>query len=128
MARIFAELQAIEDGFADADDLYPASQAAAEEMREGIDAEAEQAGAQRGEPQTQQQPGDTPQAPRKPRQKAADEIPAPLRPAEVEVGANSVQQQQEPKDREPPDGDRAPPPRVGPPNPRNQDDGGLKFE
>ena len=38
MARIFAELQAIEDGFADAEDLYPASQTDAEQMREDIDA------------------------------------------------------------------------------------------
>lgn len=38
MARIFAELQAIEDGFADAEDLYPTSQAAAEEIREDIEA------------------------------------------------------------------------------------------
>lgn len=37
MARLFAELQAIGDGFADAADLYPVAQAEADEMREGLE-------------------------------------------------------------------------------------------
>lgn len=51
MAKLFAEIQALSEGFADADDLYPSSQAAADEMREAAEeaknATASEAGASR---------------------------------------------------------------------------------